>query len=79
MSAPAARPFDPRLTPARDDLAADFLEGKVSAARFVRGRVMRVAAAFADLRRAPRGDEGLDTQLLHGERFIVYEEREGWA
>jgi cell wall-associated NlpC family hydrolase len=71
--------FDPRLVPARADIAADFLDGKVNAARFVRGRRMRAAAAYADLRRLPRGDEGLDTQLLHGEIFTLYEEREGWA
>ena len=28
---------DPRLTPARGDLAAKYLEGKVKAARFVEG------------------------------------------
>ena len=29
---------DPRLTPARPDLAAKYLEGKIEAARFVEGR-----------------------------------------
>ena len=35
--AAAMTPFDPRLTPARADLAAEHLEGKVAAARFVEG------------------------------------------
>jgi len=29
--------FDPRLTPARPDLAAEFLRGKVEAARYAAG------------------------------------------
>ena len=70
---------DPRLTPARADLAAAYLRGTVTSARFVRGRLMRVTAPFADLRQSPRGDTGLDTQLLHGERITVYDESEGWA
>jgi len=71
--------FDKRLTPARTDLAALHLKGKVDAPRYVEGAVKRVIAPVADLRRAPRGDEGLDTQLLHGEIFTVYDSREGWA
>ena len=36
---------DPRLTPARPDLAAKYLEGKVKAARFVEGEEFEVVAA----------------------------------
>ncbi len=43
------------------------------------GVTKRVVAPCAGLRRAPRGDEGLDTELLHGEIFTVYDEHEGWA
>lgn len=72
--------FDPRLTPARADLAAAQLEGKVEAARYVEGRRMRVAAAAAPLRREPRSDAALDTEALHGEEITVYElSDEGWA
>ena len=46
--------FDPRVTPARPDLAAKHLEGKVTAARFVGGRVMEVIAPQAPLRSEPR-------------------------
>lgn len=70
---------DPRLTPARPDLAAAHLKGRIEAARFVSGRLMRVAAPHADLRREPRGDTGLETQLLYGETFTVYDEKEGWC
>jgi cell wall-associated NlpC family hydrolase len=72
--------FDPRLTPARADLAAKYLEGKVTAARFVEGRVMEVAEPQAPLRREPRPDAPLETEALKGERVTVYEANdEGWS
>jgi cell wall-associated NlpC family hydrolase len=71
--------FDPRLTPARPDLAAAHLRGKVEAARFVEGRPMRLRAETADLRRDPALDAPIDTQILHGEEVVLYDEREGWA
>jgi hypothetical protein len=72
--------FDPRLTPARADIAAKHLEGKVTAARFVEGTVCEVAEAQAALRRAPSPDASLDSEALKGERVTVYESNdEGWA
>ena len=72
--------MDPRLTPYRDDLAADWLEGQVKAARFVTGTPMQVVAPLADLRRTPQIDGALDTQALCGETLTVYEDTaEGWA
>jgi cell wall-associated NlpC family hydrolase len=72
--------FDPRLTPARADLAAKYLEGKVTAARFVEGRVMEVVEPQAPLRREPRSDAPLETEALKGERVTVYEVNdEGWS
>ena len=51
--ATAMRAFDPRLTPARADLAAKELEGKVAAARYVDGQRLRSdRAAGAVARRA---------------------------
>jgi len=74
------RAFDPRLTPARADLAAKHLEGTVQAARFADGREYEVAAPQVPLRTAPRPDAPLLTEALKGERVIVYEEtQEGWA
>ena len=71
---------DPRLTPARPDLAAKHLEGKVSAARFVDGEELEVIEAIAPLRRAPSPDAELMTQALKGERVTVYDQSgEGWA
>ncbi|MBR0691856.1 NlpC/P60 family protein [Bradyrhizobium lablabi] len=71
---------DPRLTPARDDLAAKYLEGKVTAARFVDGEEFEVLEAVAPLRRAPSAGSELMTQALKGERVTVYDRNgEGWA
>jgi len=74
------RAFDPRTTPARADLAAQHLEGKVGAARYVEGRVCEVIEPQAPLRREPRPDAPLDTEALKGERATIYETNaEGWA
>jgi cell wall-associated NlpC family hydrolase len=72
--------FDPRLTPARPDLAAKHLEGKVQAGRFVDGTPYEVNDPVAPLRRTPEADAPLDTEALMGERVTVYEiSEEGWA
>jgi cell wall-associated NlpC family hydrolase len=71
--------FDRRVTPARPDLAALSLRGKVEAARFVEGRERRISAASAPLRRAPDAAAPLETEALHGEIAVVYEERGEWA
>src|SRR5260370_20117216 len=71
---------DPRLTPARPDLAAKYLEGKVKAARFVAGEEFEIAAALAPLREAPAPDAMLLTQALKGERVTIYDRNgEGFA
>jgi len=71
--------FDPRTTPARPDLAALHLKGKVVAARFVAGTELEVRDAQAPVRREPSPDAPLDTEALHGERVTVYDENgEGW-
>ena len=41
---------DPRLTPARPEIAAKYLEGKGKAARFVAGEVFEVVESIAPLR-----------------------------
>jgi hypothetical protein len=71
--------FDKRVTPARLDLAARHLEGKVTAAKFVEGRAVQVLRGMAGLQAAPTETAGLRTQLLFGEEFTVYEEKYGWA
>jgi Bacterial dipeptidyl-peptidase Sh3 domain/NlpC/P60 family len=71
---------DPRLTPARGDLAAKYLEGKIAAARFVTGEEFEIAEVLAPLRRVPSSDAELMTQALKGERATIYDRNsEGWA
>lgn len=71
---------DPRLTPARPEVAAKYLEGKVKAARFVDGEEFCVTDAIAPLREGPAADTLLVTQALKGERVTIYDRNgEGFA
>ena len=71
---------DPRLTPARPDLAAKYLEGRIAAARFVSGEEFEIVDALAPLREGPSSDAMLLTQALKGERATVYDRNgEGFA
>jgi cell wall-associated NlpC family hydrolase len=79
MVKPRMFDHDPRLTPARADLAASHLHGVVKADRYVDGRKMHVIWPFASLQRAPAHDAALDTQVLHGETVTLYDEEEGWG
>ncbi|TIM23203.1 MAG: SH3 domain-containing protein, partial [Mesorhizobium sp.] len=70
---------DARLHAFRSDLADIRLKGEVAADRFVAGRPARVSAGVADIRKAPRPDAGVNTQLLFGDDVLVFEDAEGWA
>lgn len=70
---------DRRLNLYRPDLAAAHLRGEVDAKRFVEGEDMQVKLPCVPLLREPRADGPMDTQLLFGETFRVYEEKDGWA
>ena len=71
---------DPRLTPARGDLAAKYLEGKVQADRFVTGEDYEVIEPIAPLREQPSSSAMLMTEALRGERVTIYDRNgEGWA
>lgn len=70
---------DPRLTPARADLAARHLEGLVEAPRFADPVPYRVGAMAVPLRARPDATAPLVTELLHGEDFAVYDLAAGWA
>src|SRR4051794_7234465 len=71
---------DPRLTPARPEVAARYLEGKVKAARFVEGELLEVSETIAPLRRLPAPDAEMWTQALQGERVTIYDRNgEGFA
>jgi cell wall-associated NlpC family hydrolase len=74
----SARP-DRRINLYRDDLAAAHLRGEVEASRFVDGEDMQVKDPCVPLLREPHEDAPMETQLLFGEIFRVYEEKDGWA
>jgi len=71
--------FDPRITPAREDLAAAYLKDRVVAPRYVSGTLHEVASALAPMHREPDLSAPVDTELLMGERVTVYDAAAGWA
>jgi len=72
--------FDPRITPARADLAAAHLRGKVAAERFAEGTAQEVVVGIAPLRKDPSHQAPLLTEALYGERVTIYEtDEEGWS
>lgn len=70
---------DRRITPARPDLAAASLRGIVPAPHYVEGNERRVIETVVPLRPDPDFSASIDTELLFGESFTVYDEIEGWA
>ena len=68
-------PFDPRLVPARPDLAAAHLAGEVAAARYAEGTERRVAVPLLALCATPEPDAARATELIRGQAFTVYDER----
>jgi len=72
--------FDPRVTPARPDLAAAHLRGRIEAPRYVEGLLQEVILGVAPVRQGPSHDSMLITEALRGERVMVYEmDEDGWA
>lgn len=71
--------LDKRLNPYRPDLAAAYLRGEVDAERFVECENFAVSAPRAPLLRRPHDAASMDTELLFGEQFRVYETRGEWC
>lgn len=71
--------LDPRTHAYREDLAADSLKGQVDAPEYAKGERRQIMEGVTAMRREPRHDAPLETELLFGEAVIVYDEREGWA
>jgi NlpC/P60 family/Bacterial dipeptidyl-peptidase Sh3 domain len=71
--------YDRRVTAARPDLAAAHLKGVIPAERYRRGRNKQVVHATIGLRAAPSLEAALETELLYGEMFTVYELKNGWV
>ena len=77
--AASAKPLDPRRNAYRADLAAKYLEGKVSAPRYVEGIPAQVMRAAVPLRKAPDYTLGFETEALYGEAVTIFDEADGWA
>jgi cell wall-associated NlpC family hydrolase len=71
--------YDRRITAARPDLAAAHLKGVISAERYREGRLKQVTHDAVGLRSEPTADAMLETELLFGELFTVYELENGWV
>jgi cell wall-associated NlpC family hydrolase len=72
--------LDPRITPARPDLAASHLRGQVEAPRYADGTLQQVIAGQAPVRNEPHHGATMITEALHGDRMTIYETNdEGWS
>jgi cell wall-associated NlpC family hydrolase len=74
-----AEAADPRITPVRDDLAADGLRARFPGRRYSQGAANQVIIDGTPLRFSPDAGATTESQLVYGETFTVYENREGWA
>ncbi len=70
---------DPRLTLARDGVAARSLEGIVPAERYLETTTRQTRLPSTALRRAPSSSAEQLDQLLFGETFEVLDQASGWA
>lgn len=70
---------DPRLTAARGDIADRRLKGLVEAAAFVDGTAMTCTGGKTAIRRRPAVDAPVETELLYGEAFTVFETASGFS
>lgn len=76
---PDRPPLDRRRHPFRPDLAAWHLKDQVTAERYVVSEPHVVTAGRAPLRAAPDPARPLDSEVIFGEGFDVYDRRDGWA
>ncbi len=78
-SFPVSDDLDPRMTPARGDLAASWLRDKVAADKFVEPSRQIILSPVASLYKSPDMDQSIETQLIYGEAIDVLEVKRGWA
>jgi cell wall-associated NlpC family hydrolase len=71
--------IDARRNAYRADLAASYLDGRVTAERFVQGTLGQVVQPSTPLRKAPDVALGLETEVLFGEAVTLFDEQDGWA
>ncbi|MGB0505701.1 MAG: NlpC/P60 family protein [Pikeienuella sp.] len=71
--------YDPRITPARPDLAAFRLKGQIEADVYASGQPMYVSVPMAPMTASPDAEGEMTSQLLFGEPFNALELEGGWA
>ncbi|MTI43908.1 cell wall-associated NlpC family hydrolase [Roseibium hamelinense] len=72
--------YDRRLHPVRPDIAAESYRGIYEAERYSRGIQRRIVSDKVPMTAKPRLDQPIDTEILYGEGFTVFEETpDGWA
>ena len=71
--------LDNRTSPYRDDLAAKHLSDVVTAPRYTTGTTQQVLSPLAPLYAMPDDNTPTTSTLLYGEKFIVYDQQDGWA
>ncbi|MBL4853529.1 MAG: C40 family peptidase [Robiginitomaculum sp.] len=70
---------DPRITPYRDGLAAAHLKGVVDAKSYSGAVRRQVMMPVVPLHKTPSNASTMETQLLLGADFDVYDSHNGWA
>lgn len=71
--------LDPRITPYKPDLAARHLKNVVDAKNFGDAIRHQVMMPVIPLHKAPASSSMMDTQLLLGAEFDIYDIHNGWA
>lgn len=74
----AQQPLDPRINPYRNDLAAEYLRGKVSASAFISGRDFQAVKGIVPLYKNPLPNAEQISQMRYGDTFTVYEDKQSW-
>ncbi len=72
-------PLDHRRHPFRDDIAATYLKGRVTAQRFVDPLPARVCSEVLSIQARPEPRAMQISELLFGEDVAIYDQGAGWA
>lgn len=71
--------LDPRINAIRQDLADERLRDRVNAPRYAAGDRAQVTRAVVPLRTKPTATAVIGSEVLYGERVLVFEVADGWA
>jgi hypothetical protein len=71
--------LDPRIHAFRGDCADIALADRLALPHYIAPVERRIAVPVADLRADPSDEAELGSQLLHGERFALLADEDGWA